>query len=250
MGDESSKNDKIFDIMMSIFSFCSIWLPFIYLISTIFQFYTEIIKWISTVALLFLTFYSLHNLSNLHDAKLKERRKKDIEYRKRVKKYKLRYRWENYITSLAQQNIDYPASVKYLMDKGYKTLSQKIFAYCVTIETLIVSNDKFLQKNLCYLLLFNLLMFISYASVFIFLHLISKKGNKLNSKDYVFISYTLMINFIFPIIFFLFVLSLVVNIKQYVIVLYFLLLLVIIFIVVSLLLTFKAVDKKKKTLKK
>jgi hypothetical protein len=249
MSGESSKTEKIYEIIMFIFGFSTIWLPFVYLILTIFQYDTEIIKWISTGILLILTLYSVYSLLNLHDVRLKELREKDTEYRNRVKKNRLKYKWENYITSLAQQNIDYPASVKYLMDKGYKTLSQKVFAYCVTIETLIVSNDEIVKTNLSFLLLFNLLMCASYASVFIFLHIISKKGDKFNFKDYVFIAYTLMINFIFPIIFLFFVCSLGNNKGQLVIGLYVIMLLLIIIIAVGLFLILKAVDKKKQTLK-
>lgn len=258
MSGESSKTEKNYEKIMCFFGLITIWLPFVYLILTIFQYDTEFIKWISTGILLILTLYSFGSLLNLHDVTLKELREKDTEYRKRVKKNKLKYKWENYITSLAQQNIDYPASVKYLMDKGYKTLSQKVFAYCVTIETLIVSNDDVVKDNLSFLLFFNLLMGISYASVFIFLYFISKK-NKFNFKDYVSISYTLLINFIFPIIFLSFVFSLGINIRQYailginirqfVIVVYFIILLFIIFTIVALFLILKAVDKKKQTLK-
>lgn len=249
MSGESSKNEKTYERIMCFFGFSTIWLPFVYLILTIFQYDTKVIKWISTVVLLFLTWYSSYSLLNPLDVILKELRDKDTEYRKRVKKNRLKYKWDNYITSLAQQNIDYPASVKYLMNKGYKTLSQKVFAYCVTIETLIVSNDKIVKDNLSFLFIFNLLMGISYALVFILLHIISNKGNKLNFKDYVYISYTLMINSIFPIIFFLFVLSLGINIRKLVIVLYGIMLLSIFIIVLFLFIILKAVDKKKQTLK-
>lgn len=248
MSGESSKTEKIYEKIMCFFGFITIWLPFVYLILTIFQYDTEIIKWISTGILLILTLYSVYSLLNLHDVRLKALREKDTEYRKRVKKNRLKYKWENYITSLAQQNIDYPASVKYLMDKGYKTLSQKVFAYCVTIETLIVSNDEIVKDNLSFLLFFNLLMGISYASVFIFLYFISKK-NKFNFKDYVSISYTLLINLISPIIFLFFVISLGINIRQCVIGVYLIILLGIIVTTVALFLILKAVDKRKQTLK-
>lgn len=249
MSGESSKTEKIYGIIMCLFGFSTIWLPFVYLILTIFQYYTEIIKWISTGILLILTLYSFCSLLNLHDDKLKKLREKDIECRKRVEKNRLKYKWENYITSLAQQSIDYPASVKYLMDKGYKTLSQRVFAYYVTIETLIVSNDEIVKANLSFFSFFNLVMCISYASVFIILHFISKRGNKLNFKDYVSISYTLIINCIFPVIFFFFILSLGINIRQFVNILYIIMLLAIIVIIVPLFLILRAVDNKKQTLK-
>ena len=253
MNDKLSRRNRYLDKVRVFFNFISIWLPFFYMILTILQMSTSLIKWVSTFILLSLTYYSTYILISYTEDLLKEDEEKSIEYGGSVRKYNLKYRWKNYITSLAQQNIDYSNYVKYLMDRGYKTFFQKTFMYCITIETLIISKNKIPKENLKYMLLFNLLMALSYAFGLFLLDKISKKKDEVDYKDYVSLSYTLLLNLIFPIIFLLFVFSLTEfgrNIKEFVIIFYATMLILIMLIVCPLFIVLKSVDKKKQTLNK